>query len=135
MGVYAEKEVAPIPDPENKGRVCYVETGNFVIKRGYDKLVAGKQVLVVEDIINTGGSVKKVIMATRKYGGTIVGVGALCNRGGITAQDLDIPKLVVLMEVKLDAWDETDCQLCKDGVPVNMDVGKGREFLERKRPL
>ena len=135
LGVYAEKEIVPIPDPENKERSCYVETGNFVIKRCYDKLISGKRVLVVEDIINTGGSVKKTILATRKYGGTVVGVGALCNRGGITAQDLSILKFVSLMEIKLDAWDENTCPLCKDGVPINVSVGKGREFLERKRLL
>ncbi|MEZ4820639.1 MAG: phosphoribosyltransferase family protein [Bdellovibrionota bacterium] len=44
LGVYAEKsEQAP----------------GFELKRGYGKLVAGKNVLVVEDILNTGGSIKK----------------------------------------------------------------------------
>lgn len=116
LGVYADK----------------ADDGNFVIKRGYDKLITGKRVLVVEDVINTGGSVKKVIAAVRACGGTIVGVGALCNRGGITAQDLDVPILVALMDVKLEMWEEADCPLCAQNVPINTDVGKGREFLERK---
>lgn len=120
LGTYADK--AKVEDEDG-----------FVIKRGYDKLIKGKRVLVVEDILTTGGSVKKVIQATRACGGTIVGVGALCNRGGITAQDLDVPKLFALMDVKLSMWDEADCPLCKDGVPINTDVGKGREFLARKQ--
>jgi len=106
----------------------------FVIKRGYDKLVAGKNVLVVEDVLTTGGSAKKVIIATREIGGNVIGLGVLCNRGGITPQDVaDVPKLTSLTDVKLDAWDEATCPLCKQNVPVNTDVGKGREFVARKQ--
>ena len=119
LGVYAEK----------------VESGDaFVIKRGYDKLVAGKDVLVVEDVLTTGGSAKKVVEATRALGGNIVGLGVLCNRGGITPQDVaDPPKLFALVNVKLDAWDEAECPLCVKSVPINTDVGKGREYLARKK--
>ncbi len=119
LGVYAEK----------------AESGDsFVIKRGYDKLVAGKNVLVVEDVLTTGGSAKKVIEAVRAIGGNVVGLGVLCNRGGITPQDVaDPPKLVALVNVKLDAWDEAGCPLCAQGVPINTDVGKGREYLARKQ--
>ncbi len=118
LGVYAEKS----------------EDGNtFVIKRGYDKLVAGKNVLVVEDVLTTGGSVKRVVEVVRAIGGNVVGLGVLCNRGGITPQDVaNVPKLFSLVDVKLDAWDELDCPLCVQNVPVNTDVGKGREFLARK---
>ncbi len=104
---------------------------DFVIKRGYDKLLPGKRVLIVEDVLTTGGSIKKVVQAVRTAGGFIVGVGALCNRGGVTASQLDVPRLVALTNVQLDAWDEQDCPLCRDGVPINTDVGKGREFLAR----
>jgi len=119
LGVYAEK----------------AESGDaFVIKRGYDKIVAGKNVLVVEDVLTTGGSAKKVVEAARALGGNIVGLGVLCNRGGITPQDVaDPPKLFALVNVKLDAWDEAECPLCANNVPINTDVGKGREYLARKK--
>lgn len=118
LGVYAEK----------------AENGDaFVIKRGYDKLIAGKNVLVVEDVLTTGGSVKKVIEATRAVGGNVVGLGALCNRGGVTPQDVaDPPKFFALVNVKLDAWDEAECPLCAKNIPINTDVGKGREYLAQK---
>jgi len=133
LGVYAEKEVISISDPEDKGRKCFIETGEFVIKRGYDKLVANKNVLVVEDVLTTGGSAKKVVEAVRKLGGNVVGLGVLCNRGGITPSDVaDPPKLFALVNVKLDSWDEVDCPLCNQDVPINTDVGKGREFLSKK---
>lgn len=106
----------------------------FIIKRGYDKFVAGKNVLVVEDVLTTGGSAKKVVEATRAIGGNVIGLGVLCNRGEITPQDVaDVPKLFALVNIKLDAWDEADCPLCAQSVPVNIDFGKGREFLARKK--
>ena len=107
--------------------------GGFVIKRGYDKLIMGKNVLVVEDTLTTGGSVKKVIEATRIAGGNVVGLGVLCNRGGITMNDVgDVPKLTALITVNPDVWDEEACPLCQQNAPINVDVGKGREFLAQR---
>ena len=120
FGVYAEKS-------EDRRRDA------FIIKRGYDKLIAGKIVLVVEDVLTTGGSAKKVVKATRAIGGYVVGLGVLCNRGGITPQMIDVPKLDALVSVKLDAWDEATCPLCERNVPVNTDIGKGREFIAREQ--
>lgn len=118
MGVYAEK--APNGD-------------EFVIKRGYDKLVQGKNVLVVEDILNTGGSVRKVGEAVQRTGGNIVAVAALCNRGNVSKEDIgNPPHLITLANVKMDAWDEEKCPLCAAGKPINTNVGKGLEYLERK---
>lgn len=107
---------------------------HFFIRRGYDKLIAGKNVLVVEDVLNTGDSAKKTIEAAQAIGGNVVGLGALCSRGGITPQDaVNVPKFVALANINLDAWDEADCPLCRQNIPINTDVGKGREFLARKQ--
>ena len=105
----------------------------FTLKRGYDKIVFGKEVLIVEDVLNTGGSVIKVIDTVRRAGGIVAGVGALCNRGGVTEKSLGgIPKLVSLVSITLDAWEAEKCPLCAKKVPINTQVGKGREFLENK---
>lgn len=111
-----------------------MDDGGFIIRRGgAAKRILGRRVLVVEDVLTTGGSAKKVIEVTRAIGGNVIGLGVLCNRGGITPQDVaNPPKLTALVNVKLDAWDETICPLCKQNVPINTDVGKGREFLEEK---
>ncbi|MBI1909156.1 MAG: phosphoribosyltransferase [Deltaproteobacteria bacterium] len=126
LGVYAEK----MEGGEGSGE------SPFVIKRGYDKLIQGKKVLVVEDVLNTGGSVKKVVEATRAVGGDIIGVGALCNRGGVKPSDIgNVPELFTLVNLKLEAWDEPFCPLCAQKVPINTDIGKGREFLARKQQI
>lgn len=108
--------------------------GGFVIKRGYDKIIANKQVLVVEDVLTTGGSAKKVIEEVRKCGGEVVGLGVLCNRGGITPEDVaNPPRLFSLVDVDFETFKADDCPFCKKGIPINTDVGKGREFLEKKK--
>lgn len=118
LGVYAEKSE---------------DNETFIIKRGYDKLIPGRRVLVVEDVLTTGGSVKKVVEAVRNLGGEVVGVGAICNRGGVKPEDIgNVPKLFSLVNVNLDAWDEAECPLCKQGVPINTEVGRGREYLAKK---
>ena len=105
----------------------------FVIQRGYDKLISGKKVLVVEDILTTGGSVKKVVETVRALGGQVTAVAALCNRGGVTAEGLgNLPELFALVNLQLEAWDEKECPLCAKNVPVNTSIGKGREFLAKK---
>lgn len=107
---------------------------NRFFKRGYDKLISGKNILIVEDILTTGGSVKKVVDAARKVNGKVVGVAALCNRGGISKKDIgDIPRLNSLVTITLDSWTEADCPLCKGKTPINTDVGRGREYLQKKQ--
>jgi len=139
LGVYAERETSSFLHPDSVGKldgptkIAYEETGKFVIKRGYDKLVRGQKVLVVEDVINTGHSIDKTIKAARASGGDIVGAGALCNRGGTKPEHLEISRLDSLVNIKMDAWDEKDCPLCKQGIPINTDVGHGRAFLAQKK--
>ncbi len=133
LAVYAEKQLshASAPDPLMRG--IFFETGEFIFKRGYDKIVAGKRVLVVEDVLTTGGSVKKVIEAVNELQGEVVGLGALCNRGKVTPADVGFDgKLFAVVEVDLAAWSAEECPLCAGGVPVNTEVGKGREFLARQ---
>jgi orotate phosphoribosyltransferase len=106
--------------------------GGMVLRRGYDGLVRGRRVLVVEDVLNTGGSLADTIRAVRAASGTVVGAVALCNRGGVTPAALDVPALHALVELSLDSWTAEECPLCRRGVPIDTSVGKGREFLAAK---
>jgi orotate phosphoribosyltransferase len=107
--------------------------GGFYFGRGYDKYVRGQQVLVVEDILNTGGSVKEVIKAVQELEGEVIGVAAICNRGGVTAEQLGVKQLLSLVELKLEIYSEDDCPFCRVGIPINTEVGKGKEYLARKQ--
>jgi len=110
LSVYAE------PTPEK----------HFVIKRGYDELIKNKRVLVVEDILTTGGSVRKVVEAARKIPCDVTAVSALCNRGNVTPEMLaHVPVLKSLYTLHLESWDPQDCPLCKKQIPINTSLGKG----------
>lgn len=120
--------------PNNPLAVYAEEENNFrILKRGYDKIVSGKNCLIVEDIINSGGTVKKVIECVKINGGNIAGVGSLCNRSGgkVNAGSLGVEKLVSLLELDMKMYKEESCPLCeKNGKEsVRTDLGKGREFL------
>src|SRR3989338_2248324 len=104
--------------------------GGFVVRRGYDQIIKGKNVLIVEDLTTTGGSIKKVVDAARAGGANVVGAAALCNRGNVTKEAVgDPPVFTSLLNVQLDQWPESDCDLCKRGIPVNTEVGHGKKSV------
>jgi len=123
FALYTEK----VPDPNLPGQ------NNQVFRRGYDKLVKGKKVLITEDITTTGGSVIKVVKSVRNAGGDVTAVCVLVNRDpeNINSKSIGAP-FTALAEVKMQSWDEADCPLCKKSVPINTTVGKGREYLAKK---
>jgi orotate phosphoribosyltransferase len=106
--------------------------GGFIIKRGYDKLIAGKLVLVVEDSVTTGGSMRKVVDAARAAGAEIVGAIAICNRGGVRREDVGAPQFESLVTLQLEQWPADQCELCQRDIPINTDLGHGREYAKRQ---
>ena len=61
------------------------EKGVMTLRRGF-KIEPGTRVLIVEDIVTTGGSVQEVVNVVNQSGGEIVGVGLLVNRSGGKAE-------------------------------------------------
>lgn len=114
-------------------RAIYAEKGpndTYEVKEEFRSLIERRRVLVVDDILTTGGSALKVIEAVRQMGGEVVGLSVICNRGGVeTHQVGHVPFINSLIELDLESWDEAECELCKAGVPVNPDYGRGKEFL------
>jgi orotate phosphoribosyltransferase len=102
-----------------------------VIKRCFPAYVKNKRVLVVEDVFSSGGSAKQTIEAVQAVGGQVVGVAVICNRSGLQADDLAVPRLVVLFDIPMVMHREEDCPLCAAKVPINMQVGHGLEFFKR----
>jgi orotate phosphoribosyltransferase len=101
-----------------------------IFKRGYDEVVKGKNVLVVEDLTTTGESVKKVVDRVREVGGHVAGVYVLVNRNPkeVHEQFFNAPfKCLTVYEAV--AYEEKDCPLCQKVVPINTQVGHGKEYL------
>jgi len=112
----------------------YAERGTdcFELRRGYDRFVKGQNVFITEDILTTGKSVRLVIDAVRAAGGNVVGVSAIVNRGGVTAETLGVPRLHSMLALPTEAYVQEQCPLCADKVPINLDIGAGRSHLLAK---
>jgi len=100
------------------------DDGSQCFRRGFDKDVKGKKVLVVDDILTTGGSIDKVIKATEDAGGKVVGVAILVARHRVLPGKFGVP-LIILLQVELDSWSKEGCPLCKKRMPINTKYGHG----------
>jgi len=129
MNVDSPSELGRLKD-EIRARPPHKDS--FVLKRGYDKLVEGKRTFVIEDVINTGMSLRGSVAAVRAAGGLVIGGGALVNRGKETANSLDIPELITLLNVEMSAWEEHEMPDWLRNRPITTEVGKGREYLAKK---
>jgi orotate phosphoribosyltransferase len=96
------------------------EDGTMVFKRGFH-IEKGTRVLVVEDIVTTGGSVIEVINAVKKQGGEVIGVGLLVDRSGGKV-DFGI-RTEALLHLNVETYKPENCPLCKEG----------KEFTKRGR--
>ena len=86
-----------------------------VFRRGF-QLSAGERVLVVDDIMTTGGSVQETIDAVRAAGATVVAAAVLVDRSGGAAR-LGVP-LVALWSLDIPSYAPADCPLCAKGEPL-----------------
>ena len=88
------------------------QNGVMTFRRGF-AVQPGERVLVTEDVVTTGGSVREVIELVRAAGGEVVGVGSIVDRSNGQV-DFGVPfKAVLSMEVL--SWEPEDCPLCKQG--------------------
>jgi orotate phosphoribosyltransferase len=91
------------------------QEGTLTLRRGFT-LEPGEKVLVVEDVVTTGGSTRETMDVARAAGATVVGACAIVDRSG-GKQGLDVPFHALLpMDVK--AYKEDECPLCKQGLAV-----------------
>ena len=91
------------------------DNGRMTLKRGFE-IKPGERVLIVEDIVTTGGSVMEVIEVVKEWGGVVAGVAMLVDRSGGKV-DFGFPaKALLTLNIKTYAPDE--CPLCKQGVPL-----------------
>ncbi|MFA5770679.1 MAG: phosphoribosyltransferase family protein [Patescibacteria group bacterium] len=107
---------------------------NQMFERGFDELVKGKKVLIVEDVTATGSSVKKVIVSVNKAGGKVAGVSVIVNRDPVKVNSKSIgAPFTALTVLSIDSYEEKNCPLCKKQIPINIKVGHGREYLSNKK--
>jgi orotate phosphoribosyltransferase len=91
------------------------QEGSLSLRRGFT-LSPGERVLVVEDVVTTGGSTRETIEVARAAGAQVVGAAAIIDRGGGTPQ-LDVP-FTALAALPLPTYPPDSCPLCAAGIPV-----------------
>jgi orotate phosphoribosyltransferase len=91
------------------------EAGVMTLRRGFN-IAPGERVLVVEDVVTTGGSSRETMEAVSRAGGVVVGAGSLVDRSG---GDLELGVARrALLTLYVPAYDPADCPLCRQGLPV-----------------
>ena len=101
------------------------ENGSMTLRRGFE-IPKGSKVLVVEDVITTGGSVKEVIDLVNRVGGEVIGVGVFVDRSNGTV-DFGV-KLHSILSVDVQSYEAENCPLCQNDIPIikpgsrNIDV-------------
>lgn len=90
--------------------------GEMVLRRGF-LMNAEQRVLVVEDVVTTGGSVREVMNVVGKFGAKVAGVGVLVDRSNGQV-DFGVKQEAVLT-MDIHSWKADDCPLCARGkLPV-----------------
>ena len=128
---FADEQIDLVVGPATGGIILSYETARHLdaraaftekdpeegmaLKRGF-ALRPGIRVLVVEDIITTGGSVKKTIDHLRRRGAEVVGVAVLIDRSG-GAASFDC-RYDALARLQLQSYAPEDCALCAKGLPL-----------------
>lgn len=98
--------------------------GKMAFRRGFS-LAKGERVLIVEDIVTTGGSVREVIDVVKSEGAIPVGVGLLVDRSGGKASFGDVPH-EALLKLDVQTYKPEECPLCQDNVPMTKRGSTGK---------
>lgn len=88
------------------------ENGLMTLRRGFS-VKPNERVLVVEDVITTGGSTRECIAAIEIHGAGVVGAASIIDRSG-GAADVGVPR-VALASLEVPSYKQEECPLCAKG--------------------
>ena len=91
------------------------QEGRLTLRRGFS-VTEGDRVLVIEDVVTTGGSTRETIDVAKAAGARVVGAASIVDRSGGRVE-FDMP-LLALLDVALPTYEPDTCPLCTEGVPV-----------------
>ena len=91
------------------------QDGKLTLRRGFT-LTDQDRVLIIEDVLTTGGSTRETMSVARAAEAQVVGAAAIVDRSGGSA-GLDVP-FAALLDLTLPLYEPEKCPLCVQGVPV-----------------
>ena len=94
---------------------CERKDGVMTLRRGFS-IQENARVVVVEDMVTTGGSVREVMEIVRAFGAQVTGIAAITDRtrGRI---DFGVP-FVSLVQIDMNYYPSEFCPLCEAGIPL-----------------
>ena len=99
--------------------------GKMELRRGF-AITKGQKVVIVEDIITTGGSVVELIQLAKEQGAEVVHVVNLVHRSAGEV-DFGVPS-TALLTIPSESWQPIDCPLCKQEVPITERGRTGKKM-------
>jgi orotate phosphoribosyltransferase len=96
----------------------------MTLRRGFT-VREGERILVVEDVITTGGSTRDTIKALTDSGAVVVGAASIIDRSGGEA-DVGIPRFS-LATLNVPAAEMSECDACKVGEPATKPGSRTKE--------
>jgi len=96
------------------------QEGKMTLRRGFE-IKPGTRVLVVEDVVTTGGTVVEVINEVKAAGGIVAGAGIVVDRTGGKV-DFGCP-LKSVVSVEVESYEPDNCPLCKAGMGEAVKLG------------
>jgi orotate phosphoribosyltransferase len=91
------------------------QDGALMLRRGF-MLGENDRVLVIEDVLTTGGSTRETMQVASAAGGHVVGAASIVDRSG-GRSELTVP-FSSLLDVDLPTYEPDVCPLCAKGLPV-----------------
>jgi len=98
------------------------EAGAMTLRRGFS-LKNDETVIVVEDVITTGGSTRETIDAVTRAGGRVVGAGSVVDRSD-GAVEVGVRRSA-LLTLNVPSYEPTQCPLCQQGVAITKPGSRG----------
>jgi orotate phosphoribosyltransferase len=98
------------------------QDGALTLRRGFS-LASGDRVVVIEDVVTTGGSTKETMAVAEAAGAAVVGAGAIIDRSGGTST-LGVP-FRALATLSLPTYSQETCPMCAAGVPITKPGSRG----------
>jgi orotate phosphoribosyltransferase len=97
------------------------QDGALTLRRGF-VIAESDRVLVVEDVLTTGGSTRETMQVATAAGGHVVGAASIVDRSPSTGSGQAEPKFdvpfVTLLNIDLPTYEPDKCPLCAQGLPV-----------------
>lgn len=89
------------------------DQGEMTLKRGFS-IKPGERILVIEDVITTGGSTQEVADLVSKLDGDVVAAGSIVDRSSEKNLKISVP-FKSLIKLEIPVYKEEDCPLCREG--------------------